>query len=288
VADRQAGDPGGAAVGSAARRDLPVGLVCLDVDGTLVGSSGGVHPAVWPAAARALALGIRLALSSGRPGFGATRELAARLDPKGWHCFQNGASVVQLGSGRTHSAALPAASVAELVARARTRGRLLELYTHDDYAFEGPPERARDHARLLGLPFRERPFDGLRGEIVRGQWLVGHDQTDAVLAEPHPGLELSLSFSPAMPETRFINITAAGVDKGSAVRAIAAAYGLPLERVMFVGDSGNDAPALRIVGWPVAMGNAEPEARALARVTVGDVNDGGVVAALQLAEHAGD
>ncbi|NJD09330.1 MAG: Cof-type HAD-IIB family hydrolase, partial [Gemmatimonadetes bacterium] len=76
-------------------QDTPVGLVCIDVDGTLVGSGGEVHPAVWTAAAGALAAGIRLALCSGRPAFGVTRELALRLDPKGWHCFQNGASVVQ-------------------------------------------------------------------------------------------------------------------------------------------------------------------------------------------------
>jgi len=269
-------------------RAAPIGLVCIDVDGTLVGSSGEVHPAVWPAAAHARERGIRLALCTGRPGFGVTRELAARLDPNGWHCFQNGASVVALGGGRTHSVALARAAVTELIERGRAKGRLLELYTDDDYAFEGPPERARAHAALLGLSFQERPFRRLRGEIVRGQWLVGHDQTELVLAEPHPGLELSLSASPAMPETRFINITAAGVDKGRAVRAIALEYGLPLARVMFVGDSGNDASALRIVGWPVAMANAEPGARALARITVGDVDAGGVAEALQLAEHAGN
>lgn len=268
--------------------DTGIGLVCIDVDGTLVGSSGDVHPAVWAAATHARARGIRLALCSGRPAFGVTRELAARLDPKGWHCFQNGASVLELGSEQTHSAPLPPGSIRELMDRARARGRLLELYTDDDYAFEGPPERARQHAELLGLPFRARPFQGLRGTIVRGQWLVGHEETEPVLAEPHPGLELSLSFSPAMPGTRFINITAAGVDKGSAVRAIAAEYGLPLERVMFVGDSGNDASAMALVGWPVAMANAEPEARALARVTVGHVDGGGVAEALQLAEHAGN
>jgi Cof subfamily protein (haloacid dehalogenase superfamily) len=257
------------------------------VDGTLVGSDGGVHPAVWEAAARARGLGIRLALCSGRPAFGVTGELAARLDADGWHCFQNGASVLQLGTGRSHSIAFPAAAIDELIARAHARHRLLELYTDDDYAFDGPPERARDHAALLGVPFRPRPISGLTGKVVRGQWLVGHDETDLVLAEPHPGLEVSLSASPAMPDTRFINLTAGGVDKGSAVRAIAEEYRLPLSEVMFVGDSGNDAAAMRIVGWPVAMANAEAEARALARATVAHVDAGGVAEALLLAERAG-
>lgn len=267
-------------------RDLTVGLVCIDVDGTLVGSSGGVHDDVWAAASRTLARGIRLALCSGRPGFGVTREFAERLDPAGWHCFQNGASVLELASGRSHSTALPPETVAELMARARTKHRLIELYADDDYAWDGPPARARAHAALLGAPFRPRPLGGLAGEVVRAQWLVGRDQTELVLAEGHPGLEVSLAASPAMPDTRFINLTAAGVDKASAVRIIASEYGLPLERVMFVGDSGNDAVAMRIVGWPVAMANAEGEARTLARVTVGHVDDAGLADALLLAEQA--
>jgi hydroxymethylpyrimidine pyrophosphatase-like HAD family hydrolase len=40
---------------------------------------------------------------------------------------------------------------------------------------------------------------------------------------------------------------------------------------------------MRLVGFPVAMGNAEPAVRAVARVQVGDVERGGLVEALELA-----
>jgi hydroxymethylpyrimidine pyrophosphatase-like HAD family hydrolase len=53
--------------------------------------------------------------------------------------------------------------------------------------------------------------------------------------------------------------------------------------VMFVGDGWNDAPAMRLVGHPVAMGNAEPEVCALARHIVGDVDAGGLAQAIELA-----
>jgi hydroxymethylpyrimidine pyrophosphatase-like HAD family hydrolase len=86
-----------------------------------------------------------------------------------------------------------------------------------------------------------------------------------------------------MPDLLFVNLTPAGVDKGSAVRTLAAEYGLSLEQVMFVGDGWNDTPALAVVGCPVAMGNAEPEATALARRSVGHVDDGGLAEALVLA-----
>jgi Cof subfamily protein (haloacid dehalogenase superfamily) len=259
-------------------------LVCIDVDGTLIGSSGTVAEEVWEAAGRARAAGMRLALCSGRPAFGVTRELAARLDPGGWHVFQNGASVVALAGGESRSAPLPTGIVEELVARSRATGRVLELYTDGDYATERDVPRTREHAALLGVPFAPRPLDALPpGRIVRAQWLLPEDEVAGVLREPHGDLTLAPSTAPAMPDTVFVNMTARGVDKGSAVRAVARALGVALGRVMFVGDGGNDVPALRVVGFPVAMGNAEPAARAAARHHVGHVDAGGLLEALALA-----
>jgi Cof subfamily protein (haloacid dehalogenase superfamily) len=263
-----------------------IDLVCIDVDGTLVGTSGTVAPAVWDAATRARAVGLRLAICSGRPAFGNTRRWAECLDPEGWHVFQNGASVVHLPSGESRSRPLDEAIVEELVVRSRRTARILELYTDDEYAVERDEDRARRHAALLGLPFTARSFASLRGRLVRAQWLVAREEEAVVLAEPHAGLTVSPSLSPAMPDTVFVNLTPVGVDKGSAVRAVAREYGLPLERVMVVGDGANDAAAMRIVGWPVAMGNAEPEVRAVARHAVAHVDEEGLVEALEMAIDA--
>ena len=258
-------------------------LVCIDVDGTLVGSSGTVLPEVWPAAARVRARGVRLAVCSGRPAFGVAREYASRLDADGWHVFQNGASVVHLPSGRSLSDGLAPELVATLVRRARATGRVLELYTDSDYAVEIDTPRVREHAALLGVPFAPRPFESLRGKIVRAQWLIAAEEEAEVVSEPHPGLELSPSTSPIMPDTVFVNITAAGVNKATAVRAMADAYGIPLDRVMFVGDGNNDLEAMREVGLAVAMGNAEPAIRDVAQREVAHVDDGGLIEALGLA-----
>jgi Cof subfamily protein (haloacid dehalogenase superfamily) len=258
-------------------------LVFTDVDGTLVGSSGTVLPAVWEGAARLRAAKIHLAICTGRPAFGDTLGYARRLDPDGWHVFQNGASVLHLATAQSLSTPLPPASVGALIERARRIGLILELYTDTEYAVESTSPRAREHARLLGVPFAPRPFESLEGTIVRAQWLVGIEEEATTLADDTGALERSASTSPVMPDTCFVNMTAPGVDKARAVRAIAAQYEVSLEDVMFVGDGNNDLAALRAVGHPVAMANADASVLAIARRTVGHVDDAGLVDAFNAA-----
>jgi Cof subfamily protein (haloacid dehalogenase superfamily) len=258
-------------------------LVGIDVDGTLVGSSGTVAPAVWQAAASARAMGIHLALCSGRPAFGVALEYARRLDLDGWHVFQNGASIVHLGSQRSHSAPLPPAYVEMLIAQARSTGHALELYGDDRYVTESTSEWTRAHAALLGVAFEPRAFESLGEPIVRAQWLLSPVDAQRVVAAPAAGVEIAQSSSPLMPDTAFVGVTRAGVNKGSALRTVAAEYRIDLQDVMYVGDSGNDLAALRIVGHPVAMANASAAVLKAAGHSVGHVDAGGLAEALQLA-----
>lgn len=263
-------------------------LIGIDVDGTLVGSSGQVHPTVWQAAERARAAGIRLTLCSGRPAFGIALDYARRLDPDAWHVFQNGASVVHLGTRESRSMELPPTSVHSLMSRSRSSGQVLELYSDTAYAVE---ERDSDfgerHAHLLGVPYEPRSFESLQGPIVRAQWVVTPAQAELEMAAPHSGLEVAMSESPLMRDVRFIGMTREGVNKGSAMSEVASAYGVDLKDVMYVGDANNDLSALQVVGCPVAMGNGSPAVRQVARKTVGHVDEAGLAQALQWAVRGG-
>jgi Cof subfamily protein (haloacid dehalogenase superfamily) len=258
-------------------------LVCCDVDGTLVGKSGEPPPKVWAAAARVRAAGARIAVCSGRPAFGVTRRFAERLDAEGWHVFQNGSSVLNLATGASRSTTIAPAVVAELVRRARADERVLELYSDTEYVVESDAEVAKKHAELLGVPFATRPFESLKGSVVRAQWLVARGDTAAVERERGMGLEIVPSPSPLMPETLFVNLTAHGISKASAVVVVAKEYGVDLRDVMMIGDALNDVGAMKVVGVSVAMGNAEPGVREHAQTSVGDVEDGAVADAFEMA-----
>ena len=263
--------------------DLVIRMVGIDVDGTLVGASGVIHPRVWEAARHACEHGIHLALCSGRPAFGLALEYARRLDERGWHIFQNGASVLNLEKGTSRSVPIPSEWTSKLIDQARASGEALELYGDTAYVVESTSPWAREHAELLGVAFEAQPFESLRQPIVRAQWLLSRELADQLSSEPHPGLEVAQSGSPLMPDTQFVGLTRAGVTKGTAIRSIAAEYGIPLQSVMYVGDSGNDLSALRIVGHPIAMGNADPAVLETAGRSVGHVDEGGLADALEIA-----
>jgi Cof subfamily protein (haloacid dehalogenase superfamily) len=258
-------------------------LVGIDVDGTLVGPSGVVNPKVWTAAERARDIGIHLTLCSGRPAFGVALDYARRLEPRGWHVFQNGASVVNLGSGESRSTPLPRQCVDQMIAQARNTGRILELYSDGDYVTESTSDWAHEHADLLGVPFEPRPLEALRGTVVRAQWLVTAAEADRTRVTLPPGVEIAQSTSPLMPGTQFVGVTRKGVSKGSAMTAIAAEYRVELRDVMYIGDAGNDLPALRVVGHPIAMGDAAPAVREAASRSVAPPDDGGAAEALEIA-----
>lgn len=269
---------------------MTVRLICLDVDGTLVGRTNTVHPRVWEAASRVRAAGLHLAICTGRPALAATGELARQLDPLGWHIFQGGASLVCLADGQSRSQGPDAALIAELIAQRKATGWVLELYSNGDYVCDqvadGSPaaSMAIAHAGLLGMDYACRPFDSLQGELVRAQWVVSEAQLPEVMASAPAGLLYASATSPSVPGVHFVSITAPGIDKCSAIRALAEdVIGCGLEQTMMVGDGQNDLSAMHMVGYSVGMANGDPALRAVCRYSAGDVETGGAADALDLA-----
>lgn len=281
----------GAVAGTPAGWDDRVGspvvlpLVCLDVDGTLVGSAGSPSPVLWEAAERARQRGQHLTLCTARVAVGPTREWAARLDPEGWHVFHTGATLWRPASGEVIAHTLDDRSVEHAMRSAAERDWVFEAYTFDDFAVDSDAPLAVAHADLLGVPHRRRRIDSLVGDLVRVQWVVPiADLPDALELAP-PGCTASGATSPSMPEAAFVSVTRDDVSKAAAVAEVAGRFDVPMDEVMMVGDGQNDLSAMGVVGWPVAIGDADPAVIAAARIVVAAVDRDGAAEAIDKSEE---
>ena len=290
-----------------------IGLVLIDVDGTLYGPKG-VPDCAWAATELTRRAGIHLAVCTGRPGRGFALEYAQRLDPQGLHIFESGAVIVggsgahpSLRSAKPRHPSLRSAKPRHPSLRS-AKPRLERVYPlpgeayqkllrfsrlfqipFEVYTAEGGFYRESDHPdlltheRMLGFPAEVRELDEIPGQIVRVQYVTRDGGWDMVrqavleLAE----VELHEATSPGMPGVGFNSVTARGVSKVSAASWVAERYGLTLAQTAMVGDGENDLELIRAAGLGIAMGNSPAAVKAAAQYVVSPVEECGLAEALR-------
>ncbi len=264
-------------------------LLVVDVDGTLIGSSGAPSPPVRAAIERASAAGLRIALCTGRP-MASCGAIAKSLGLSGPHVAFNGALVKDPSqNSAVFRRPLPSGALDRLIDLGRQEEVCLELYTEDTHFVEHDWRESRLHALSIRLSYEIESFDSFFGrtDVVKGQIITADDRARAAtrrIADAFAGvLRLSVAIPMAPCEgMECVNVVDDAVSKGSAVRALLDHYGLTRQQVAGAGDALNDLPMLGEVGFRIAMGNAEPDVKAVADVVVADVESDGLAEGIEL------
>jgi hydroxymethylpyrimidine pyrophosphatase-like HAD family hydrolase len=94
-------------------------------------------------------------------------------------------------------------------------------------------------------------------------------------AEQRTLQSLAREVSASRSKPRFLDVTAYGIHKGSAVRRIASVFGVSPQQVAVIGDGPNDIEMFREAGVSIAMGQGVDEVIDAARyITSSNDNDG--------------
>lgn len=266
----------------------PYQLLMLDIDGTLLNEHGQITPRTRRAVVAAQAAGVVIALATARRYLG-TAPVAADLGLTGPLVTYDGALIRLYPSGeRWHSDPLSAV-VGQAAVDAIARHGLQPLAQYDlsdgERVLTGPAsgDTFWESAYLTQVPQLERrPLD----KLCTGE----HDPLRVVAFGPQARLERIAADLRALPCQLYLNplgsygsaelaVVSPTTSKGNALSVLSSRLALAPGQTMALGDSFNDLSMLGLAGLGVAMGQAPPEVRSVARaVTLPNTEDGAALA----------
>jgi Cof subfamily protein (haloacid dehalogenase superfamily) len=252
---------------------LPIALVISDIDGTLITSNHEIAESTRKAAARLYERGINLSLCSSRPPR-SIRPLAETLALRSPFAAFNGALIVTADGEVKLRSAIPPAVIARIKTIADDFGVSVWLYDEEDWWVAGRDAFVEREEHTSGFSPRIEGYDErLRHEATK-LTVVGRPELVAP-AEQRVLTELASEVSASRSKPRFLDVTAYGIHKGSAVRRIASVFNVTPAQVAVIGDGPNDIEMFREAGISIAMGQGVDEVIEAARyITSSNDNDG--------------
>jgi Cof subfamily protein (haloacid dehalogenase superfamily) len=255
-----------------------VGLVALDVDGTVLTPEGGIAPSTVAAVAAARDGGVRAVLASSRGPVALLRIQDGLGLRDEWFIGYQGALVARW-TGRQlevlSETTLDRAAARDVETRALAAGLSVGRYIGLRWRVPQLTDSVRHEASLTGEePIVSTPEESDADAAPHKLMVMAAgDAQIAALAQLAGTLPRSVTATLSHPAN--LEITAAGVDKASGIAPLAARLGIPAEETAAIGDGPNDLGLFAAVAHPVAMGQATAEVQAAARwVTSSNTRDG--------------
>ena len=252
----------------------PVGIIALDLDGTLLNSDKELSPGNRAALERAAEAGYEIVPTTGR-FYGGMPQVIRELPFVRYVITINGAEVADRRTGEVmYRAEIPWQQAVELMAWLDTMPVIYDCYMDNggwmsvalkekiDETVDSPHYRKMLHE--LRRPVEElKSFLTQRGQDVQKVQFFTRDlplrqELLRVIPEKFPGLVTSSS------QPQNVEINERRANKGDALLALAARLDLPASATIAFGDGGNDLSMICKAGVGIAMDNAEAEVKAAA------------------------
>ena len=253
----------------------PVRLAGLDIDGTLLNSSGEVTAATLRELHRLHSEGVVLALVTGRR-FVSALEVVEQVGLPLSVGVHNGAALREADGSYVYTRALPQESTRMACRLGRSAGAFAWVYRDDTSTgvtriFCEPPTSAPDGAVMAFaqryvvanqdvLTVVEDLARGFVGDAVEVMLTADESIGDAVIACVSEGVgDAAQVIKEVSSGICHIEVAHPCVSKALPLRTIAERHGLDPREVLAIGDNFNDIDMLQYAGHAYVMGNARPE-----------------------------
>ncbi|MDJ1122257.1 Cof-type HAD-IIB family hydrolase [Olsenella sp. YH-ols2217] len=250
----------------------PVRAVFFDVDGTLLSHETGGVPASATAALRQLRdQGIAVVVSTGR----ALSELDALGVDFPFHAYLllNGQQCLDHGRHVFYDRPLEGDALAGVLALFNEREVPIYLIGADGLFLNFVDDRVRSAQAAISSDIP--PVRGYAGEPIYMAGAYAHVADEPALRDRLRDVTITRWHKNG------IDIVCAGAGKVQGVEAFLERTGIAADECVAFGDAENDIEMLRMVGTGVAMGNAEPDVKAVADLVTSDIDADGIANGLR-------
>src|SRR6266700_4466640 len=288
--------PGGPLWSPASASERIYDLVAIDVDGTLVTSENRLSSDIAPLIRETQARGTGVTLVSGRPKLKMT-PLLNELDLTLPYIGSGGAYIADPSNNLVilHRP-LAREEAVEIVELARTEKAPIISQEPDHLYYEGGIEELEQLIAISKIDITG--VEDSQVEILRVDDVLqacAEPTKINICGEPRHLLDIErklrllvLPIYLTYSAPTYLEITRSGINKGEALKVLAAYLAIPLERILVIGDSHNDISMFKIAGMAVAMGNAPWEVKAATDLVAPSNDEDGVAWVLRemvLKEH---
>ncbi|MBQ4649644.1 MAG: HAD family phosphatase [Firmicutes bacterium] len=269
----------------------PIGIIALDLDGTLLNSEKELSPGNLAALQRAADAGWEIVPTTGR-FYGGMPEVIRQLPFVHYAITINGACVEDLADGRVlYSAEIPKDQAIRIMEYMDTLPVIYDCYMSSaawmTEALKAKVDEVVEDPRIRKMFYELRqPVPELKAFIAEGGQDVQKTQffaTDmtlrARLLEEMPKMFENIVATSSSPQNVEINNIHA--NKGEALLALADAIGVSREKVLAFGDGLNDVTMIKAAGVGIAMENAEAVVKEAADWVTKSCDEDGVAAGIE-------
>jgi Cof subfamily protein (haloacid dehalogenase superfamily) len=255
-------------------------LVATDLDGTLLRTDETASRRTLEAIAATIAAGIPFVICTARPARW-IRPLAPLVGGRGTAICANGGVIWDIGSERVvRQFPIPSEVALEVVARLRP------VLPQAAWAVERPTAFAHEPAYRSRWPVPDDTVvDAIEVllaaapvKLMLRSPAAGADDLVALAREALDGL---VEVTHSSTADTLLEMSAAGVSKGSSLAVLCQSLGIAAADVLAFGDMPNDLPMLNWAGRSVAVANAHPEVLATADEVTASCDDDGVARVLE-------
>lgn len=265
---------------------MAIKLVAIDIDDTLLSSTGKFLPSTLTSIQAALTQGIKVVLCSGRPLAG-IKPFLNELGITGLdqYVIANGGGMIESVTGQVVAKHLiDNADYRRLTAFAKLRQLPFnvvdpdsEIITADrDIYWLIAVQAWENKAGILVREPDELPTDF---QIAKGVFVASAETLDNIEADVQQAFGEQLYVVRAARQ--FLEVMNPNAGKGQALQDLASKLALTADEVMAIGDEGNDVAMFNFAGTAVAMGNGTAEAKEHANFVTSSNDADGIALAFE-------